>query len=153
MTMRITLELVKQLLTQVTTADLEEDGILVGAKIGLITNTNELGDKPLYADLDQPTFTGYAVSAAVAYGAPFIDEEQTYHVSTDLKQFQCSGGTPDESVTGAFLYTGAPASEKVLAYEIFDTPVAIEAVGDGLRYAGTLRLPFGADYGSGLLLS
>lgn len=153
MAMKLTTEALKQILTQVITAALDEDGVFVGCNIGLLTNTNELGDNPVYGDFDQPAFTGYAVSADVVLGVPFLDDSGAYHVGTDLKQFQCSGGTPDVQITGAFLYKGAPASEKVMAYELFDDPININHVGDGLRYAATIKLPPDGDYGSGLLVA
>ncbi len=149
----ITKELERKILAQITTADLTEDGCFVEGKIGLFTNDIVVDKDTVYADLEQPSFEGYDLSATVALGAPFIDEAGCYHVGSDLKQFLCDDGIPNDEIVGAFYFTGAPAAEKVLVIEKFDVPIQISNVGDGLRYAVTLRLGLDGDFGSGMLLA
>jgi len=155
----MTKEAMKEALTQGVTATLTEDGWLVGAKIGLFIDDPQLSEDTVFGDLTPPAFTGYAVSAAVVYGTPFSDDDNVYAVGTDMKQFTCTGGTPDDQVSGAFLYKGTTGNEKLLFVERFTdangdpVQVNINNVGDALRYAMTIRFGPDGDYGKGSLVA
>lgn len=149
----ITEAMEKALLLQATSEDLEENGALQDLKIALYTDGPSPSRQAEYDDYTAPTFTGYAVSAELVLGAIFRDEDGNWRVGSDLKQFLCTGGTPDEDIKGAMVFKGTVGNEVVYAVEEFEAAINIGASGDGLRYGITLRPGVGGDYGTGVLVA
>lgn len=114
-------------------------GDLATAKVMLFTNALAYPVKDLaFATLTPPTFTGYAVSAAIVWGTPFLDLNGNVVVTGQKLQFLCTAdGTPN-SVTGAAIIDGA--GTKILQCDIFlnpdgtPAPVTFETNGDALDY-------------------
>lgn len=117
-------------------------GDFTGAKVILFTDTDIApGDvkKLAFADLTVPTFTGYASSAAITWGAAFIDLDGNVMQTANKVQFLCSADSPGAlPVTGAALVDGAGAV--LLAVDLFlnpdgtPNPVTMESAGDALDY-------------------
>src|SRR6185503_17176352 len=85
------------------------------------------------ADLTVATFNGYALSSAVVWGTPFINEDNLPQVLGDITQFTAGSGSPSnmpEVVQGWYLVDAAGTG--LLAAELFDEPVEIAAEGEAV---------------------
>lgn len=115
-------------------------GELATAKVMLIKNTGlayPVKDV-VVGDLEEADFDGYALSAAVVWGAPFHDVNGNVMSTAQKLQFLCTGSTTPNSVTGAALVK-ADKSE-VYAVDLFldengdPAPVTMDDNGDALDY-------------------
>jgi len=117
-------------------------GDFTGAKVMLFTDTDiAVSDIKglVLGDLTVPTFTGYALSAAVVWGASFVDLNGNVQQTAQKVQFLCSADTPGAlPVTGAALVDAA--GTKLIAVDLFlksdgtPNPVTMESNGDALDY-------------------
>lgn len=109
---------------------------LDGAKVILYTNDPAVfTPTPLtaYAELTQPTFTGYAESAALVWNAAFIGGDGACHLTAPSILFKSTAAvTPGQTVYG-YAIVGEPGTGNKLAEIIvFDTPFTFTEADEGL---------------------
>lgn len=114
-------------------------GDLATAKVMLFTNSIAYPVTDLVlAGLTVPTFTGYALSAAITWGTPFLDIDGHVVVTGQKLQFLCTADGTSPPVTGAAIVNGAGTD--LITVDIFrnadgsPNPVTIEDAGDALDY-------------------
>lgn len=137
----------------ITDGTLTGAGPLDGAKVGLYTNEITLNKDLVYADLEQPTFTGYAASTAVVWGDSYVTQDDRVLLTGDAKKFECTGGTPSDTVRGYFLYTGTAPNEVLLMAEEFENPVFISEVSNGVTVVPVVTMPDTGDYGEAAVVA
>jgi hypothetical protein len=98
-------------------------GDLNGAKLGLFSNNIVPTQDTVIGDLTPCTFPGYALSAAITWGAADIDDSGSAVTLGGLVTFVSSTITTPETVYGAFLQNSG--GTVLLAAFRFDTPIAI----------------------------
>lgn len=105
--------LAKTLKKAIAEALVVEDGPLDGAVMMLWTNPGLTpNENTVYADLTAATFTGYAASAPLTFGTPYLDGETgQWAVAADPVEFRSTSGSPfvGDTVRGYAIYvTGSP---------------------------------------------
>ena len=108
-----------------------EDGHLDAATVHLFTNNIVPDVDTVVGDLTQASFTGYAASSAIEWGAVYnVDGGKA--VQGDRKQFTASADVdPQVAVYGYYLMSG-DVTPVYLGAERFDTPVYIRNSGDAV---------------------
>lgn len=101
-----------------------------GAKIGLFTDDITPSRATILADLHPPTYTGYALSAAVVWGAAFTNDNGAAEILGDGKQFPCTADSDEETVHG--YYCANAAGTGLLWAERFDEPQTISQAGQNI---------------------
>lgn len=110
---------------------IDTGNLLDGAKVGLYQNNIVLGPGTVLADLTVADFTGYALSAAVVWGTPFVDAANKCIVTADEKEFLATSPfTTSNTVYGYYIVDGAGTT--LLYAEAFTTPRQITAAFQGL---------------------
>lgn len=104
-------------------------GELEGAIVKLFVNDKIPAASDVIGDYTDPTFDGYADSAAITYLAPYVDSEGNAEVVGDPKQFTCTGATVQDLVYG---YVVESSGGALLWAERFDAPVPMGTAGDTL---------------------
>jgi hypothetical protein len=100
--------------------------LLDGVIVKLFSNSAILGPDMVLADLTESAFAGYAPSAAVVWGLPFVDSADQATVAGDSKQFASTAPfTGPETVHGWYL-TNAGGTVLICA-ELLDNPVIFTA--------------------------
>lgn len=106
--------------------------LLAAAKQGLTTSVFNPAYNTAFSDMTEPTFTGYAESATVVWGAPVneIDGSQTSLSPSAL--FRATAVPTPESITGGFVSDGvaSPGTGILGSYKL-STPIPIQNPGDG----------------------
>lgn len=101
-------------------AELGVGGTYAGAKVGLYVVDIQPDVNTVLADLTTPSFTGYALSAAVVWGGLAVDASGRVLSIGDIKEFAPSAITSSEQAFGAFLVDSAGTT--LLAVYPFDAP-------------------------------
>lgn len=101
-----------------------------GAKIALFTDDIVPSRATVLADLTQPTYTGYAISAAIVFGLAFTNDNGAAEVLGDGKQFPCTADGASQTVHGYMCLNAAGTG--VLWAERFDTPQTIATAGQNI---------------------
>lgn len=136
----ITRALALDLLTQ-DVAAAPDPTVLVGAKMGVFINEPELTLDTVLADLTQPAFTGYALSAAITWGTPGFEEAGPRAVVLgDLKTFRATAA-PDPGVTVRGWFVVDAAGTGLLAAAMLDVPVPILADEDLVAVYARIPMP------------
>jgi hypothetical protein len=104
-------------------------GPLFGAIVGLFTNTITITHTTVFADLVEATFAGYSRSATITWGTVFTNPSFFAEADGNTTQFNCTGSTTPETITGYFVVDG---SSQLLYAENFDTPIPISGSGDAV---------------------
>ncbi len=107
------------------------DGLFEGAKIGLFHNNYVPNRQTALADLTVANFTGYALSAAVVWGTPFIDPVIGPVVLANLKVFAAGNPTTVPNTIYGYYIVDA-AGTALLWAERFATPRVVSAPGDAV---------------------
>lgn len=81
-------------------------------------------------DMVEPTFTGYAAVASIAFGAAVNAPNGAALSQAPSEQFVCSGGTPTDIIYGWYLTDSGNTSLKLVVP--FATPVAVGNIGDAV---------------------
>jgi hypothetical protein len=97
-------------------------GALFGAQVGLYTNTPNLTQATVLADLTEPTFAGY-VKQAITWSAAFQQPDSSWAVQGGLYLFQMSDSLVPTIVTGYFLVDSG--GTHLLAAENFAAPIPL----------------------------
>lgn len=131
-----------QLLGNLTAAG----ALLDGVKVHLYTADVLPSDAITLALLTEPTFTGYAPSTVVAWGAPLNQPGGGVYLEAPAKEFRCTADSAGDVVRGAYYskdaVVGPPAvPETLIAVVPFEEPVAIAAVNDGLWHTPKFGYP------------
>lgn len=101
---------------------------LDGCCVRMFSNDVSPGPETVIGDLTECTFTGYAASSAIVWGAPYTDTLGVAHVTGGSKQFTQTADTVNNIAYGYYVTTtgGSPA----LKYAVrFDEPVAFNGPG------------------------
>jgi hypothetical protein len=100
-------------------------------KVGLYINPIPLSVNTALADLTEATFHGYAQSAAVVWGTPFLDSAGNPTIVGANCQFTATTPFSDaNTIQGYFVVDSAGTT--LLWAEALPTPIAITAVGDAV---------------------
>jgi len=112
-----------------TVAALIDTGALLdGTKVILFQNNITVSAYTLLADLTLATFSGYAISAAIVWGDPYINASQQAESAGGSIQFTQTADTVTNIIYGYAVITDA--SPDVLQFaENFATPVAMAGIG------------------------
>lgn len=119
-------------ITNAINAGAAANTLLAAAKLGCGTGIFTPGVNSSFADCVECTFTGYAQSATVVWGAPVneIDGSETSLAPSHL--FRCSAGPATDNVTNVFVTDGvAPAGTGILGIARLTVPIPIVNTGDG----------------------
>jgi hypothetical protein len=104
-------------------------GPINAVKYGLYQNNLQPGQGTQFTDFTACDFDGYAVSAAVVWGAVYTNAEGFAEADGQTLQFTCTGSTTQNTVYGYYAYTGT----NTLVYaEKFDQPIPVGAIGDAV---------------------
>lgn len=76
---------------------------LAGAKCGLFANNYTPTGSSVKADLTLPTFTGYALSAALTWGTPFVRGDGKVVVPAASVQFVCTDAVTPNQIYGYYI--------------------------------------------------
>lgn len=102
------------------------DALFNGAKVGLFVGDTVPSQATVLADLTPADFTGYALSSAITWGAPFIDENGIPSVVGSMKEFHASDPlTVANDVAGYFVVNGA--GDTLLWAERFESEITVAA--------------------------
>jgi hypothetical protein len=144
-------QILADLVESVTAGDY--DGVLVPANVsvGLITGTPIITQDTALADLTQPAFGGYAITPMTSWGITRRDNSGNYSKLGNSIAFNCTGTPHSDVVTGAFLVDNTTTPDTLLGVQMFDTPVNITAIGNGLNYSPEVLLAFDLTTGEGCL--
>lgn len=105
-------------------------GLFNGALIKLFQNDITPTKATALADLHVATFTGYANSSAVVWGAPLTDENGVTTVTGGSKQFTASDGVVPNTIYGWY---ATNAGGSVLLFSCrYDEPIEINSAADGV---------------------
>lgn len=115
----------------------ETGGLLDGAKVILWTNDTSLfTPTPLttYADLTQPAFTGYAISAALVWRDAYIGADGSVHLSAPSVLFRASAAVSPGVTVYGYAIVGVPgAGNKLANIVILDTPFTFTLANEALE--------------------
>lgn len=102
-------------------------------KLRLITNSPSENKTLTWADMTEATFSGYAASATVVWNTPILEDDGSYTTTCPSKQWVSEEDDPQvfEDITGIAITDGG-GSPNLLAFCVFDEPVSLTAVGQGL---------------------
>lgn len=116
------------------------DNYLDGAKVMLFQNAIVPDKDTELADLDVATFSGYAVSAAVVWGTPYLDANGVATVQAGSVQFTQSAITVTNTVYGWALVGDPAGTPYLICAERFDSPIAMLEVSDGIVVSPSFQL-------------
>jgi hypothetical protein len=116
---------------------------LDGVKVKLFTAPQVITDATLLTDLTAPTFAGYADSAVLTWGTPYINDNQQAVVDAQKLQFTATGITTPETVYGyAVVLPGvAPNPDTLKWLELFTLEQHMTEVGDAVSFVPQFVLP------------
>lgn len=105
---------------------------LAAAKQGLSAGDFTPNVATVYGDMTLPTFTGYAVSATIVWGAPLNEPDGSKTSLSPAALFRATAVPTPESIYGGFIGDGvaAPATGILGSYKL-DEPFPIQNPGDG----------------------
>ena len=115
-------------------------GDLDGALVALWKNNITPSRNSTLADLGEADYTGYAASAAVVWGAPFLNANGDGQVVGGNKQFQPTGTTTTCEVYGYWLEPTAGSTTPVLAVK-FSSPVPMTGPLSALIVTPSFTMP------------
>lgn len=123
-------------LTELKTAD----NYLDGAKVSLF-KADVVPDKDtVLADLTPADFSGYAQSAAVVWGTPYLDASGKATVQGASVQFTQTADTVSNTVYGWMLVGDPAGTPYLICAERFATPVTMTEASDGIVVAPAFQL-------------
>lgn len=102
--------------------------LFAGTKVILYQNNIMLSDFTTLADLTEATFTGYARSAAITWGTPYVNPSQQATSTGASIQFSCTGTAVTQLVYGWALIIDSTVDVLMVA-EAFAEPVSMDGVG------------------------
>ncbi len=115
--------------------------------IGLFTGNPTLSPSTVLADLDQPTFAGYAVVPVVP-PALEIDANGNYVLTWPSALFQASGAVaPAQVATGVFLSATKSATDRLLLSGLMATPKTFNGATDARTVIVQTIIPNSLVYG------
>jgi hypothetical protein len=121
--------LAKILANELLAATDDFDGALVGLKCALFISPLVPDRSTVYADLEQPTYTGYAVKDVV-WGAPFTKPDGTRAVQATIMQWQMGDSALPTVIYGYGVYL--PSGTVLYWLESLPSPVQLTTVTDAL---------------------
>lgn len=98
-------------------------GDLTGATLHLFSNDIAPDVDTIKTDLTECTFTGYAASAAIVWGAENQNAQGLAESIGDMKTFQCTGTAVTETAYGAYILSAGGGTPLLAAWR-FDNPKA-----------------------------
>lgn len=107
------------------------------ARLHLFTGSPQLGPNMAIEDFTEPTFTGGAPKAVANWTDPYTNPSGQRVISGDNNAWICTGGTPDDVVTGWFVTDTMDMDLYSAAY--LPAPIAISAVGQGFDLAPEIQ--------------
>lgn len=126
-------------LAAIAEALVDTGGYLETVKIRLFKNNLAITPATLTADLVEADYTGYAASAALVWGAPWLDIDDDIVLTAAGVQFQPTGTATSNIIYGWWMEAGtSPATTPILA-ELFDTPVSMDSPLDALFVIANYR--------------
>jgi hypothetical protein len=110
-------------------------GLLDNVRIHLFTNTPILGRDMVYSDFVEPTFTGYNVTTAAAFGdwAAYIGADGNNFLGLVVDRGQVVTATGGTDVVNGWFIENSGAGQ-VVAAGYFDTPVPMQILGQRCDY-------------------
>ncbi len=144
-------KILDDMLADVTSDDFE--GILKpeNVSVGLITSTGVITQDTALGDLTPATFGGYALTPMTSWGDVRRDNGGNYKIVGNSIAFDCTGPPNNETITGAYLVDNTTTPDKLLGVQMFDDPVLISMVGNGLNYSPEFSFAFDLTTGEGCL--
>jgi len=105
---------------------------LAAAKQGLTTGTFTPGVGTTFADMTEPSFTGYSQSATIVWGAPLNETDGSETSLSPANLFRATAVTTPQTITGGFVTDGvaAPNCGILGSYKLPQT-IPIQNPGDG----------------------
>jgi hypothetical protein len=107
-------------------------GPLYARNIALFNTQVQPSKQQTFAQLTECLFTGYARKAAVAFGAPILQNDFSYTILSALMTFTgtASSAFVPDNVWGWAMIDGS-AVPNLLMMELFAAPIPIAQAGDG----------------------
>ena len=106
--------------------------LLAAAKQGLSAGAFAPGVGTVYSDMVLPTFTGYAVSATIVWGAPVNETDGSQTSLSPSALFRASAVPSPETIYGGFVGDGVAApSTGILGSYLITPNFPIQIPGDG----------------------
>lgn len=119
-----------------------DEALLGGAKVMLFKNDYQPSATTVLADLIEADFTGYARSADLVWGEPFITPAQLAEIVAQQLQFNATGSTVTNTIYGYAVIT--PGTPDVLQYaERFAEPVFVAGTMNAVLVNPRYRFPPG----------
>ena len=115
-------------LKSILVTEVAASGKLEGAKIKLVENTEAIGPETPVADLVDAAYDGYADSAAVTWGTPFVTPAGNAAVHATPVQFKPTGDTASSTVNQVVLMN-ADGDQIIAAYTLTD-PIQFDDADD-----------------------
>lgn len=104
---------------------------LDGAVVRLFKNNFSPNPASLLADFDEADFTGYAESAPVVWGVPYLDVDGIIKVTAGSVQYTQTGTGTTNTCYGWYLVGDPGGTEYLIGSERFDSPVSFTFTGAG----------------------
>lgn len=117
-----------------------EDGLLDGAKVILFQNDFFPDEFTTLAQLTEATFTGYARSAAVVWGTPYVTAGTLAAVTPPSVQFNSTGTTVTNIIYGWAVIHDDTVDTLQYAQRL-DEPVSMDGVGNAIIVQPTYTFP------------
>jgi len=126
-------------------------GLFSAIKVALFTDANPITTASVLADKTEATYTGYARSGNVVWGAPYRGPEGKWRIAGAGILFISSDGVTPNLIYAAGLVTGSGGGTVLQAGDLFATPRNLDRAGEGFLYTPVVELPPGP-WGGGLLI-
>lgn len=127
---KTTVEFANEIATMIATVAVVSK--LSAAKAGLGTGIFTPGPGTVEADCVEATYTGYAQSATIAWGAAINELDGSETTMSPSKLWRCTAGGSPQSITNLFITDGvASPGSGVLGVAIITPSIPIVNAGDG----------------------